>query len=177
MEVQSEPKELMDLVDIDDNVIGTIDRSEIASLSTSERGFVRAVGVFILNSQGRLWVPKRGAHKKIAPNGLDFSAGEHVGAGESYEHAALRGMEEELNISNPDASKLHLIGKLPPLADLPYFHNIYTYDDDELPDYNRDDFSGYELLYPAELAAKLEAGTPAKGFLLPSVQLLLHNQA
>ena len=176
IQTMDEPDEQLDLVDANDQPIGVISREEVLQLEADGRGFTRAVGVFIINSRGELWVPRRGQHKKIAPGGLDFSAGEHVHRGEPYHDAAVRGLQEELRIQ-PDQAKLSLTGKLPPFAGIPYFHEIFLYHSNEIPTYNRNDYDSYEWLTPSVLAARLEAGEPAKEVLLPSVQLIVQMQA
>ncbi len=171
IEVMDEPEELLDLVDSEDAVIGTITRQEVPSLEEKKLGFTRAVGVFLINSKDELWIPKRGLHKKIAPGGLDFSAGEHVGHDELYEAAALRGLKEELRI-DPETEELDIIGTVPPFAGMPYFHRIFGYRSNAIPDFNRQDYDSYAWLSPQEIIDKLESGEPAKEVLLPSTQLV-----
>lgn len=170
-EAMDEPEELLDLVDTQDNSIGSITRGEVPFLEQRGIGFTRAVGAFLINSQNELWIPRRGTHKKIAPGGLDFSAGEHVGHNEPYEAAALRGLKEELDI-DAAPEKLRLIGTVPPFPGMPYFHQIFSYPSDTVPDFNQQDYDSYEWLSPKEAVARLEAGTPAKEILLPAVQLV-----
>jgi len=175
IESMDEPEERLDLVDENDTPIGAITRQEILSLEKNNRDFSRAVGVFVVNKQGQLWIPRRQEHKKIAPRGLDFSAGEHVGQGESYESAALRGLHEELSI-NPNSSRLRPVGNVRPFVDMPYFHAIFTYPTDVTPVYNQADYSGYEWLSPEEIVARLGKGDLAKEILLPSVQLVMQDR-
>lgn len=164
--------ELLDLVDANDHPIGSLRRQEILGLEESGKGFARAAGVFLVNDKGELWVPRRSIQKKIAPGGLDFSAGEHVTQGESYEKAAVRGMEEELHIQvRPE--ELTPTGVVPPFPGMPYFHHIFTYAYDKVPAYNRGDYAGYEWIDPAGLLKRLEKGEPAKEILLPAVKLLV----
>ena len=74
--------EILDLVDRDDNVIGTINRMDYDRMVAENLGYLRAVHLFILNSRGQIFVPIRTADKTVAPNGCDYSAGGHVGTGE-----------------------------------------------------------------------------------------------
>ncbi len=166
------PEELLDLVDATDQVIGPLERSEILGLEASGRGFARGSLVFLENPEGKLWIPIRSKDKKIAPGGYDSSVAEHVGRGEGYEAAALRGLVEETAIS-PEEAKLVYLGSVPPFTGLPYFHHVYKYPYDEVPKFSQDDYSNYEWLTPKELIEKLEAGAPAKEILLPAVRLLL----
>lgn len=170
-ETMDEPEELLDLVNDRDEPIGSISRGEVPSLEERGIGFTRAVGTFVINDQDQLWIPRRSTHKKIAPGGLDFSAGEHVELGESYEAAALRGLHEELQIDAAPA-KLKFIGTVPPFEGMPYFHKIFGYRSNVAPDFNRQDYDGYEWLAPEIVADKLASGEPAKEILLPSIQLI-----
>ena len=65
IKMMDDPHELLDLVNGLDEPIDTIRRQEVLSLAKNHRGFVRGVGVFLLNSDGNLWIPRRGIHKKI----------------------------------------------------------------------------------------------------------------
>ncbi len=174
IEQMDEPGEQLDLVDAGDKPIGVISRQEVLSLEQDGRGFTRAVGVFVVNGAGRLWIPRRQLHKKIAPGGLDFSAGEHVGHGELYEDAALRGLHEELDIIPAD-NKLTFVGDIRPFAGMPYFHKIYLYHAEEVPTYSTSDYSGFAWLTPQEVADKLAAGEPAKEVLAQGIQLVVRN--
>lgn len=85
---------LVDIVDMNDNVIGREDTSDKTRL-----GFIsRNVVVFIQDSYGRYIVCKRAPQEEVDPSLYDASAGGHVDAGESYEAAAHRELKEELNI-------------------------------------------------------------------------------
>lgn len=163
--------ELLDLVDGNDAVIGTIWRSEYQKMVDCKLGYIRAVEMFIVNSKGQLWIPKRTADKKIAPNGLDYSMGGHVSTGETYIESALREIQEELNLDLKEKD-LEFIEKFAPL-DLPYFRTLYTYKSDAAPSYNPNDFVSAEWLTPQELIAKLDAGVPAKTNMRETVSVLL----
>jgi len=176
IEAMDEPGEQLDLVDSNDQPIGVISRQEVLGLEENGRGFTRAVGIFVVNDQGELWIPQRGEHKKIAPGGLDFSAGEHVAHGESYRQAGLRGLQEELGLT-AKASELRLVGSVPPFQSMPYFHQIFLYPGNEVSQYDTGDYTSYEWLSPQMAVARLQGGAPAKEILLPSLQLLLSNQA
>ncbi len=165
------PKELLDLVDQTDQKIGTITRGEVVGLFTATGKYVRYANCFLQNARGELWVPRRAAHKKIAPNGLDFSASEHVKSGEDYLSAALRGLREELFLKT-SKDGITLIGKLTPAPNRPYFSAIFVIKQQAAPTFNPDDFVGYEWLTPAALVARLTQGAAAKDDLLPAAMLL-----
>lgn len=63
MSAKSEDVEILDLVDDNDKVIGQIKRADAYDLKY-ETGHLRASEVFIVNSEGKLWIPVRTAHKK-----------------------------------------------------------------------------------------------------------------
>jgi isopentenyldiphosphate isomerase len=164
----SDEIEVMDLVDINNKVIGKFIRDDSKPIVG---GYLRAVGVFLINSDNKLWIPIRSTSKKIAPGGYDFSAGEHVQAGESFEQAAIRGLAEELNIdAHPE--NLQELGLLHPTETLHYFNNIYIYPYDVSPDYDKTDYTSYEWLSPKELRKKLSDGVICKEALLQASNLL-----
>lgn len=115
----NENDELLDLVDIDDIVVGTVRREDMVKVGyKSTQGYVRFAEAFLLNGKGEIWVPIRGMHKAIAPGGCDFSVAEHVLSGESYEQAIERAFLEEAGMK-VDYAALIPIGKLSP-TDSPY---------------------------------------------------------
>lgn len=173
-----EQAEILDIVDANDSVIGQISRPEYYS-SDPKPGFVRAVNLFLINSAGKIWIPRRAASQKIKPNALDFSAGGHVSAGESYELSMLREAEEELGIKiKPDG--LIKIGKLAPVNSPGrhyYFSECFVYYTDEEPHYTDDEFSSHEWLSPDELLAKIKGGEDAKESIMDALNLLVDYQA
>jgi len=111
--------EYLDLVDNNDNVIGKEDRGVIYAKGLRN---YRVVNIFVFNSNGKILLPKRDSTRKIFPNCYDFSCGEHVKSGETYEQAATRGLNEELNLINV---KLMPVGKLTPQDGVSSFMKIY----------------------------------------------------
>lgn len=165
--------ELLDLVDLNDRVIGTIMRSQT---SKPFKGYIRAAELFIVNDHGKLWVPRRSLNKKIAPGGLDYSAAGHVASGETYESTLYREVAEEINM-NIDKDRLKLLHKFAPSLGLPpYFRAVYLYYSNETPNYNKDDFSDYAWLTPQALLTKLKAGEPAKQSLLETLEYICKNE-
>lgn len=165
--------ELLDLVDENDQVIGTILRSKSMLVHREGKGFLRAAELFIRSKEVKLWIPRRSLKKTIAPGGLDYSASGHVASGESYEQSAIREIKEELNL-DVDPKQLKLMHVFPPTGDEPkFFRAVYIYESDEVPNFNREDFTEYYWLSPKELLAKLEAGEPAKRSLKETVSYLV----
>lgn len=164
-------EEYLDLVDANDQKIGTIGRSQLSELKDGGGKYVRASYAFIQNSKGELWIPRRTANKRIAPNGLDMAMAEHMGIDEIYLVAAIRGFQEELNLSI-QSSDLRLVGVLSPLPGLPYFGAYYLYQTDEEPSYNIEDFSEAHWMTPEEVLNRIENGEVAKLCLKPGIELL-----
>lgn len=168
--IESGDDDEMDLVDKNDKVIGTINQADEQTLLKSKAGFIRGVVAFIQNSEGKMWIPKRTAHKRIAPNGLDFSVAEHVQRGENYEQAIIRGFKEEL-LLDIDKSKLSLLGILEPIPQLPYFFiAVYVYSANEVSDYNKTDFSNFQWLSAHSVIELIDKGVPCKIALKPAIQ-------
>ena len=87
-------KEIFDVVDEFDRVIGSAPRSEV------HRGghLHRAVHVFAFDRSGLLWLQKRSRRKDCFPRTWDSSAAGHLARGESYEACAIREINEELGL-------------------------------------------------------------------------------
>ena len=98
--------ELLDLVDFNDQIIGTKLRSEVYAQNLNN---FRVVNLFLSNDQNQLWIPRRTASKKLFPLSLDTSMGGHVSSGESYEEALKRELQEELGIEAKEWIDLGLV--------------------------------------------------------------------
>lgn len=155
----SSQDEYLDLVNEHDEVIGRKLRSEIYAEGLSN---FRVVNAFLVNSEGRLWLPRRSANKRIFPLCLDMSMGGHVESGETYEQAFERELEEELGI---DARKTpwKLLGHLTPQENrVSAFMNVYEIKSDEVPQFNQDDFIEYFWISPVELLERIKKGEKTK---------------
>ncbi len=86
--------ELVDVVDDDDLVVGTVTRRQMRA----ERLLHRSVGIAVLGSDGRLLVHRRSDAKDLWPGRWDLAVGGVVGAGESYAVAAARELDEEIGV-------------------------------------------------------------------------------
>ena len=98
-------EEILEIVDNDNQVIGTAGRSEIHKRHLMHR----AVHVFLFNSADQLFLQKRAQSKDEFPGYYDSSAAGHVNPGESYHEAAKRELKEELGIEAP----LEKVAELP----------------------------------------------------------------
>jgi isopentenyldiphosphate isomerase len=85
-------KELFDIVDRQDNVIGTTDKKT----AHAEGHLHRLAAVFVFSQNGELYVQNHKSDGK-----WDHSVGGHVSKGETYAEAAIREAEEELGIKQP----------------------------------------------------------------------------
>ncbi|HEY5220929.1 MAG TPA: NUDIX hydrolase [Candidatus Paceibacterota bacterium] len=155
----SSAEEILDLVDENDQVVGSKPRSEVYAEGLSN---FRVVNAFIVNSEGKIWIPRRAANKRLFPLGLDMSMGGHVSSGESYEEAFGRELEEELGL-NAEATPHPLLGHLSPNKDgVSAFMNVYEIKSDSIPNFNKSDFIEYYWLTPEELLKKLATGDKSK---------------
>ncbi len=159
-----ETEEILDLVNENDEVIGTISRSEMYA---QQLHTIRVVNCFIKNSEGKLWIPRRTPTKKSFPSALDFSVGGHVSSGETYEEAFKKEAWEELAI---DITKTNykIVGTMNPHTDaVGAFMTVYEIESDIVPEYNHEDFTEYFWLTPEEILTKLENGDTSKSDLPP----------
>jgi hypothetical protein len=131
-------EEIQDIVDEDDNVVGKDTRENIWKKGLEHN--VRTVNIFLFNQEGRLLIPRRSKNKKNWPMTYDFSCGENVVAGETYEDAAQRGIREELGIHGVILTNL---GKLTPKDGIGCFAMTFQGNiSGNLNSYNKDDFEG-----------------------------------
>lgn len=97
-------KELVDVVDENDEVIGTADKMAVYEDGLSNR----IVHVFVIHPEsGEIFIQRRSATVGYLPNFYCTSAGGHVGSKESYQVAASRELEEELGLNGD----LHFVEK------------------------------------------------------------------
>lgn len=88
-------EEVLDIIDLDDHVIGQAPRSEVLAKHLMKR----IVHVFAFDDQGRLALQLRSPSVSFLPHHWVTSASGHVRSGETYEQAAMRESEEELGIT------------------------------------------------------------------------------
>ncbi|MEK6812759.1 MAG: NUDIX domain-containing protein [Nanoarchaeota archaeon] len=112
--------EQLDIVDEHDNVIEQGSRNDIYQKRLPNNQSIRVINILVFNHQGQLLLPQRSANRKLFPNRYDFSCGEHVQIGESYDQAARRGLREELGI---DGLPIY-VGKLTP-KEVSSFMQVY----------------------------------------------------
>jgi isopentenyl-diphosphate delta-isomerase type 1 len=143
------PEELFDIVDEQDRVIGRAPRSEVHA-----RGLLhRAVHIFVFNSREELLVQLRSATKDESPLCYTSSASGHVDAGEDYDAAAVREVQEELGL----ALSLTRLVKLPASAVLANEHTVlYEARSDEDPTPHPTEIETLEYVTIPELLTRME---------------------
>ncbi|MER7313250.1 MULTISPECIES: NUDIX hydrolase [Streptomyces] len=87
--------EILDIVDEHDMVVGQAPRGEATARGLRHR----CVFIEARDPAGRIFVHRRTPTKMLFPSYYDMFVGGVVGAGESYDDAALREAEEELGVS------------------------------------------------------------------------------
>lgn len=83
--------ELIDIYDRGGNKTGEIRER---GLPLHEGEYILAVGMWVVDESGRIFITKRSPEKKFAPNKWENTGG-HVQAGEDYVNAVLRELFEE----------------------------------------------------------------------------------
>ncbi len=106
-DVAQNPDELFDVVDAEDNVLRTDKRAVVHA----ENLLHRAVHILVFNKRNEVFLQKRSKLKDKHPGVWDSSAAGHLDAGEDYESAVHRELQEELGIAE---APLKFIAKLPP---------------------------------------------------------------
>lgn len=163
-------EEYLDLVDQNDQVIGQKKRSEVYAEGYHNFGF-RVVNLFVVNSQGQIWLPRRRQEKAHCPLHLDCSMGGHVSSGETYEQALKRETLEELNL-DVDKIDLKFLGYLTPHQHgVSAFMKVYETKMDDAPNYNPNDFFEYLWVSPQELFDRIAMGEKTKSDLPKMIKI------
>lgn len=162
--------EILDVVDDWDQVISKLERSKIYQKNL---GF-RVINAFLVNDLQKIWIPRRSPTKKLMALHLDASVGGHVGAGETYDEAFARELQEELNL-NLAHQQYKLIAKLNPKEHAVTAHmQVYVIYTNTFPDYNRNDFIEAHWLSQTEVQELIRRGEPMKSD-LPALIATLNN--
>lgn len=143
-------EEIFDVVDENDAVVEQLPRSQVHA-----RGLLhRAVSIFVFNSRGQLLLQLRTPTKDEYPNCYTSSASGHLGAGEDYDDAAPREMEEELGLTSP----LTRLAKFPGGPETANeFTVLYETETDETPTFDPEEIAAGEFLDLEEITRRLDA--------------------
>lgn len=106
-------EEVFDIVNLRDEVIGQVVRSEVHRQNLHHR----AVHILVFNSAGELFLQKRSAFKDLHPNVWDSSCSGHVDSGSDYDTSAIRELGEELGIPADQTHSLKRLFKLDTCAE------------------------------------------------------------
>jgi isopentenyldiphosphate isomerase len=141
--------ELFDVVDEEDNVIGKASREEC-----HENGFIhRSVMFFVFDSKGRVLVTKRTENKDFFPGYYSIVLGGHVHAGEDYEEAVVREVEEEIGLSVKPFLISTFKKRIPEERENVKVFGVVAKDDIDL---NKDELESGEFLKFEELEERFE---------------------
>lgn len=161
-------EEILDLVNENDEIIGQMPRSEVLAKKLKNK---RVINAFIMNDEGKIWIPRRSPTKSQHANALDASVGGHVSTGEDYDTTLVRETMEEVRL---DVTQLphRLLGKLTPHEHgTSAFMQVYEIRANEVPNYNPEDFSEYYWLTPHEIFERMANGDVGK----PSLSVMLRH--
>ncbi len=90
--------EVLDVVDVNDNVVGQATREECHKNMLRHR----AVQIFVFDLDGKVFVQKRSKKKDAFPRMYEASCSGHVQSGEACRQAAVRELAEELGITHQE---------------------------------------------------------------------------
>ncbi|AMV21102.1 NUDIX hydrolase [Planctomyces sp. SH-PL14] len=156
-------EEIFDVCDEQDNVIGQAPRSVVHARKLLHR----AVHIWVFNSSGELLTHMRSATKDEFPSTYTSSASGHLSAGETYDEAAPRELEEELGIR----AELTRLTSLPASPATAYEHTVlYRCTTDATPRPDPGEVAAVEFR-PFAYVAEMARTSPEK-FSPPFLQLV-----
>ncbi len=142
---------MVDIVDENDNVIGTAPRKGIHNTGKLHR----AAHIFLLDSNGRMWLEKRAMHCDSYPGYYSSSVAGHISSGEDYLTGAQREAEEELGIKGLELRLLH---RFPPSVEsMNEFISLYSATSDATP-IPSGDTERFDLFAPDEIERMIHEG-------------------
>ena len=113
-------------------------------------------GIFLFNSKGNIILQKVALTKKSDPGKWSYSAAGHVDAGETYEQAALRELNEEMGIKT---TQMDFLGKDYTLKDGKprAFHHVFRVISDDQITFDPSEVAEIQELTIPELKQKITA--------------------
>jgi isopentenyldiphosphate isomerase len=143
--------ELLDVVNSDDVVVGTVPFDEVYEKKLPHR----IVHVLLFNDFGEMALQLRSEKKSFCPLHWSTGVGGHVQAGESYEEAAYREFEEEL-------------GKKASIS----FINKYRYEGAGFTKH----LAIFKTVYPGPFQINPEEVKEVKFFSLPKIEEMIKSE-
>lgn len=120
--------EIIDIVDKNDQIIGTIERTP--EWNANRPTIHRFVDVFVRLSDGRFLMQQRAASKSKKPLVFNSPAGGLVVTGQSYEQAAQKELMEELGITTPVKFVADFQDQSPETGELSAFAKLFEVESD-----------------------------------------------
>lgn len=145
--------ELLDLVNENNEVIGTVKRSDTEG---NMNLIHREIDLFVFNSKGETLVQQRSLTKKVNPGLWVNAAAGHIGSGEDPNETVVREAEEELGIIvNPILHKIYL-DRDHQSQESRFFYAYYAvYDKDDIS-VDPSEVADYKWLKVDELEGKID---------------------
>lgn len=132
----------------------------------------RSVAGFIRNEEGKIWMPFRTPNKPIFASMFDASISGAVAYRESYEEAFRREASEETGLNIDDHPVSFLLYLNPQELDISSWTKVWEIRANEVPSYNRDDYSSAYWMSPEEVQEHVDIGARFKPDVLALFNLL-----
>lgn len=142
--------EMVDVVDEGDHVIGRSRRAD----AYARRLRHRCVFVEVRDPRGRIFVHRRTPGKLVFPSRHDMFIGGVVGAGETYDEAAIREAQEELGVA-PLPQPQPVLSFLYDSPEHTWWSRVYRVVCDRSVSPQPDEITWHDFLTEDELAARV----------------------
>lgn len=164
--------DLVDLVNENDEVIGTINRNDKDFIYKRN---VRGVELFLITKNNKIIIPRRSSNRRIYPNCYDYSVAGMVDSKEEYKTAIYRELKEELGIDNIILKEIAYLN--PYTSESSIFVKLYIgYIDYEIKNYDRDGIKELYYFTIEEISNLLEQdATQFKGTFAVSFKYLRNH--
>ena len=161
-------RELFYQVDDDDQVIGSVTRGEAHQNSDIKH---RSVFILVFNEAGELLLQKRSKNKDTFPGFWTLSASGHVNYGQTYDEAAKRELQEELDLELDLTTQQKIY--LPEECEFCFIYKAFL-SDDRVINFDQTEISEVQFVSVSELDefVKGHSLTPAAKRVLQAMDLL-----